>query len=110
MTDHPIPAPKTLEELRSGASSWLSEHWGPDWRKRRCPYCDNEAWELGDVLALQGAPGWPTQSQGAVHPMIQVVCTKCGHSVLIDARSALPQPHQQQRDAPPRREQRPTMY
>jgi len=101
MPNFPIPAPKTWEELQSGANAWLSEQWGPDWRKRRCPYCENEAWVLGDVLALQTVPRWPTQAQGAVHPMLQVVCTKCSHSVLVDALSIF-QPQQ--------REQRPTMY
>jgi hypothetical protein len=105
MTNYPIPAPKTWEELRSGAISWLSERWGPDWRNRKCPYCDNEAWELGDVLALQTAPRWPAQSQGAVYPMLQVVCTKCSHSVLLNATSIF-----QQEQQPPQREQRPTMY
>jgi hypothetical protein len=107
MPDYPIPAPKTWQELRSGAISWLSEQWGPDWQKRKCLYCDNEAWVLGDVLALQTATGWPTQSQRTVCPMLQVVCTKCGHSVLLNALSVF-QPQQQER--PQLREQRPTMY
>jgi ribosomal protein S27AE len=112
MTSYPIPAPKTWEELRSGASDWLSEQWGPEWHKRKCPYCDNEAWILGDVLALQRALRWPTQSQGDVIPMLQVLCTRCGHSVLLNALSVF-QPQQleeQLRAQPPRREQRPTMY
>lgn len=111
MPDYPIPAPRTWEELRSGAIGWLSEHWGSDWQKRRCLYCDNEAWVLGDVLALQTATGWPTQSRGAVNPMLQVVCTKCSHSVLLNALSVFQPPQQeQQREQLPEREQRPTMY
>jgi hypothetical protein len=39
--------------------------------------------------------------------MLQVVCTKCSHSVLLDALSIF-QPPEQER--PPQREQRPTMY
>ena len=107
MPDYPLPAPKTWEELQSGAISWLSEHWGPDWRTRRCPYCEYEAWELGDVLALQTAPRWPTQSEPAVNPMLQIICTKCGHAVLLNALSVFQAPWQER---PQRPEQRPTMY
>jgi ribosomal protein S27AE len=110
MPEYPLPAPKTWEELRSGAHAWLSQQWGPDWSKRKCPYCENGALVLGDVLALQPAPKWPTQSHRAVYPMLQLVCTKCGHSVLLNALSIFqPQQHEQQQ-RPPRREQRPTMY
>jgi len=107
MPDYPLPAPKTWEELQSGAIGWLSEHWGADWQKRRCRYCDNEGWALGDVLALQTAPRWPTRSEPAVNPMLQVICTNCAHAVLLNAL-AIFQPPQQQR--PQSREQRPTMY
>ena len=108
MPDYPLPAPKTWEELRAGAVGWLSRHWGPDWGTRRCPYCHNESWVLGDVLALQTAPRWPTQSQGVVNPVLQVVCTKCSHAVLINALSVFQPQHQEERQWPG--EQRPTMY
>jgi hypothetical protein len=107
MPNYPIPAPKTWEELQSGAEAWLSEQWGPDWQKRKCPYCGNEAWVFGDALALPSASRWPTRSEPTVHPMLQLVCTKCSHSVLLDALSIF-QHHQQERA--PQREQRPTMY
>jgi hypothetical protein len=107
MPNYPLPAPRTWEELQSGVHAWLSEQWGPDWQKRRCPYCENEAWKLGDALALPAAPRWPTRSQAAFQPMLQVVCVKCSHSVLLDARSIF-EPFGQER--PPQREQRPTMY
>jgi len=107
MPDYPLPAPKTWEELQAGAIGWLSEHKGPDWQKRRCPYCENAGWELGDVLALQTAPRWPARSEPALNPMLQILCTSCGHAVLLNAL-AIFQPLQQQR--PQRREQRPTMY
>jgi hypothetical protein len=107
MSDYPMPAPRTWGEFESGATGWLSEHWGPDWQKRRCQYCQNEGWELGDVLALQPAPRWPTQSEPAVNPMLQVVCTKCGHAVLMNALKVFRSP---EHERPQRREQRPTMY
>jgi hypothetical protein len=106
MSDYPLPAPRTWQELQSGAIGWLSERWGPDWQKRRCPYCESAGWELGDVLALQTAPRWPTQSEPAVNPMLQILCKKCGHAVLLNALLVF-QPQQQ---SPQRREQRPTMY
>ena len=105
MADFPLPAPRTWEELRSGTVSWLSERWGPDWREHRCPCCENQGWVLGDVLALERAAGWPSHSAGAVTPMLQVVCTKCSHAVLLNAQSVF-RLHEQ----PLRGEQRPTMY
>jgi hypothetical protein len=107
MPDYPLPAPRTWEELQSAAIGWLSEHWGADWQKRPCPYCENEGRELGDVLALQPAPRWPTRSEPAVAPKLQVICTNCGHAVLVNALSIFQPP---QRERPQRPEQRPTMY
>jgi hypothetical protein len=107
MPDYPLPAPRTWEELRAGATGWLSRHWGSDWQQRRCPHCGNEGWELGDVLALEAAPRWPARSEPAVNPMLQVLCTGCGHAVLLNALSVFQSPLPER---PQRREQRPTMY
>jgi hypothetical protein len=41
--------------------------------------------------------------------MLQVVCTKCSHSVLLNALSVF-QPQEQEQEQPQRQEQRPTMY
>jgi hypothetical protein len=108
MPDYPLPAPRTWEELQSGAIGWLSEHWGSDWQSRTCPYCNNAGWQLGDVLALETAPRWPTRSEPVVTPMLQVLCTNCGHAALLSALAVFQPPGHQK--FPERREQRPTMY
>jgi len=77
------PAPKTWDEYRSGVLGWLNEQWGPE---RRCAYCANPGWDIGPVVFLRKQPLWPDMGGGPnlVFPQAQVICTKCGHTVLIN--------------------------
>lgn len=79
-----LPAPKTWDEYRSGVLEWLNTQWGPH---RQCPYCGNDGWNIGAVLVLKKPGHWPDKGAGpnVIFPQAPVTCTKCGHTVFIDA-------------------------
>jgi predicted nucleic-acid-binding Zn-ribbon protein len=80
-----FPAPSRWEAYYTGVAEWLGREWGS--ADRPCPYCTNTEWEIGEVVALYTAPGWPLSpgSEPGFYPVIQVACTKCKHTVLVNA-------------------------
>jgi hypothetical protein len=80
-----LPAPKTWDEYFAGVAAWLNHHWGDD---HNCPHCNNQNWTVGRVVALVPAPGWPSEpwyGPFGFSPAVQVICTQCGHIVLVNA-------------------------
>jgi hypothetical protein len=65
------------------AEEWLEEKTAG--RQLRCPLCRESSWSLGrDIVAM------PVVQDGGVQPsriapMLLVVCTTCGHSLLFSA-------------------------
>jgi hypothetical protein len=78
------PAPRSWPELQAGVVEWLITNWGQD---HPCPYCPSTDWLVGPVIALPEMPGWPNPEKRPLgaFPMVQVVCSRCGHTVLINA-------------------------
>lgn len=73
-------ASEAIENLYSAyidlAVHWLEEKWGPD---RNCPYCDTAAWSVSRPFNLL------LESRETLAPHFSVLCTNCGHTVLVNA-------------------------
>lgn len=58
------------------AIAWLESTWGEE---RPCPYCDNPKWEIGTPFEIAATSGPPLTAS------FPVMCSKCGHTVFINA-------------------------
>lgn len=68
-------------ELFERAQAWLNEKW-PD---EKCPMCGVKNWEVADLVELRPYSGTSSFVLGGVHPLLPVVCTNCGNTVLVNA-------------------------
>jgi hypothetical protein len=71
------------DQQRAQITSWLEA------RKlvANCPMCADIAWNFTDILlGVTSSPEGERQMSQTAHPMIQAVCTNCGHVRLFSAR------------------------
>lgn len=62
------------------AAQWVREKWGED---KPCPYCGDNHWGVdGTLLNLRPIQG------GFGYLAFQVICSNCGHTVLVNAVAA----------------------
>ena len=76
---------KLTQEERETARKWLKA----EWKSWACPFSGHTNWELGDTLVQTTAfAGGGLVVGGPVYPMIIIICSGCGNTVLINAIKA----------------------
>ncbi len=85
-----LPSPKTWREYVVGIVVWVATRWHNEpeaVRSYRCPVCESDDWELGQVVGLESDSRWPAPTGGrhGSFPYAQIECTRCGHMQLLDA-------------------------
>lgn len=59
---------------------------GAKWAGRACPMCLVGNWSVGEhIFELREFHGGSLSVGGPVLPVVPVVCTNCGHTVLLNA-------------------------
>lgn len=62
-------------QSESAVIAWLTEKWGDG---RKCPYCDGAKWDVARRVAVR--------VEGAVLPLVPVVCANCAHTVFLSTQ------------------------
>lgn len=71
-----------MDDPKNKALHWLNKKWQGD---KECPVCRHNQWTIGDAVELRPYQGGSVVIGGAVVPLIPVVCTNCGNTLLISA-------------------------
>lgn len=74
MTDAPFPVARVLEHLRV------------KWAGRSCNMCGQGNWNVsGKLFELREFQSGSLSVGGPVVPVVPIVCTNCGNTVLVNA-------------------------
>lgn len=76
----PVTQEAYVEQILRGIR-WLAVVWGPN---KPCPYCGNVEWTVNPQVQLATRPIRRYQTTGYLAPVLPVICTNCGNTVLIN--------------------------
>lgn len=65
------------------AQQWIEEKWTN--ADKRCPVCQHNGWTIGEAVEVRPYQGGNLIIGGGVVPLIPVVCTNCGNTLLFSA-------------------------
>jgi hypothetical protein len=68
-------------EQNERAADWVADKW----RNPLCPVCQQNVWQIGDLVELRPFTGGDLVLGGPLYPMLQVICGNCAHTVLFNA-------------------------
>lgn len=86
------------QRQRDAAGRWLREKWP----NPQCPMCFARNWHVAPTAELRDFTGGDLVLGGPIIPVVPVVCTNCGNTVLVNAliAGAVEQPPQASSDTP----------
>lgn len=74
---------KLNAEDQTAVSAWAEQHW----KNRTCPISGHATWEVPQFLVQSPRfiPGGGLTIGGGLLPMLALVCSGCGYTMLINA-------------------------
>lgn len=72
-----------MDTVNAGkVSEWIESRW----ESPHCTLCKSNAWQLGEIGQIpEFIPGGPLMIGGSIVPIVPVICTYCGNTVLLNA-------------------------
>ncbi len=61
---------------------WLDEKWTRD--DKNCPVCEHNSWSVQGAFELRGFHGGSLVAGGDLQPVVPVICTNCGYTMLFN--------------------------
>jgi hypothetical protein len=77
----PDPGGKLNPQESEAAIAWLQERW----TIKICPFHGPTNWSIGDMIMTLPFSGGGVNIGGPTYPLIPVICSQCGYTVLINA-------------------------
>jgi hypothetical protein len=88
----PTPAPPEKKESRSTTfePQKLIQHLSEKWHGKACPMCNSGPWAIGtEIFELREFHGGNFVLESSkILPVVNVTCTNCGNTILINAITA----------------------